>query len=380
MKKVLSIVTGLAISASAFSINIIPGWQLVGTEHDINISTFNNPNIISVWTYDKINKKWKAYFPNKNIDLNNYNIESLDKINAKEGFWINSVANLTLNTNNTGNKDKNISLSRAVGNYPLDTNITLNINNKSCNVDFGDGNNINLQTCKGTIEHTYKYPGVYTITVKQNDEKISSTPVIVNTNDKWVAYVTSLDNYHSDIYDNNDVIKDGEAYIPPKLINIDYYWTCFKYINSEANFSKIKGDNFSLEVRAKDSKKDGGISAYDTTIKVYTDKDKSIGVKMMGDDWGVPWIHMWAGDNNKDNLKELVVDFSDYRIIKFVVKDHKFKVYADDKLLYTLPFSSELGNIVGFLVEFKGSGKLDYLKLFDSKEKLVYSEDFNMTY
>jgi hypothetical protein len=48
MKKVLSVVAGLAISATAFSINIVPGWQLIGTEHDINISTFNNPNIISV--------------------------------------------------------------------------------------------------------------------------------------------------------------------------------------------------------------------------------------------------------------------------------------------------------------------------------------------
>jgi hypothetical protein len=113
MKKILSIVTGLAISASAFSINIIPGWQLVGTEHDINISTFNNPNIISVWTYDKINKKWKAYIPNKNINLSKYGIEPLTKINAKDGFWINALNNLTLNseinqTNNITNEDKNL--------------------------------------------------------------------------------------------------------------------------------------------------------------------------------------------------------------------------------------------------------------------------------
>jgi hypothetical protein len=51
MKKILSIVTGLAISISAFSIDIIPGWQLKGTSEDINISIFNNKNIEALTKY-----------------------------------------------------------------------------------------------------------------------------------------------------------------------------------------------------------------------------------------------------------------------------------------------------------------------------------------
>jgi len=85
---------------------------------------------------------------------------------------------------------------------------------------------------------------------------------------------------------------------------------------------------------------------------------------------------MWAGDDKKDNLNELILDLSYYRVIKFVVKNQEFKIYADNKLLYTLPFTSELGNIVGFKVSFKGSGKLSYFKLFDGNGDLKYNEEF----
>jgi hypothetical protein len=114
MKKILSIIAGLAISATAFSINIVPGWQLIGTEHDINISIFNNKNIKSVWAYDKVNKKWKVYTPNKNINLSKYGIEPLTKLNKYDGFWINASTDFTLNSeinqsNNQIQKDYNYS-------------------------------------------------------------------------------------------------------------------------------------------------------------------------------------------------------------------------------------------------------------------------------
>jgi hypothetical protein len=107
MKKFLSIVAGLAIGASAFSINIISGWNLKGTNKDINISVFNNPNIVSVWTYDTENKKWKAYIPNKNIDLSKYGIEPLTKLNKYDGFWINASNSLSLNLPDNENDEEN---------------------------------------------------------------------------------------------------------------------------------------------------------------------------------------------------------------------------------------------------------------------------------
>ena len=96
MKKFLSLISGLIIIASAYNFNIYPGWQLKGALSDINISKFNNSKIVSVWTYDYQNHRWKAYFPNKGINLNKYGIENLKIIKKGEGFWINASSTIVI--------------------------------------------------------------------------------------------------------------------------------------------------------------------------------------------------------------------------------------------------------------------------------------------
>jgi hypothetical protein len=98
MKKFLSLAAALIIGVNAHTFNLVKGWQLLGTNQDINVSVFNNSNIISVWTYDKNNKKWKAFLPNSSIDLSKYNIDNLEKINKDEGFWVNAKSNIEFST------------------------------------------------------------------------------------------------------------------------------------------------------------------------------------------------------------------------------------------------------------------------------------------
>jgi hypothetical protein len=97
MKKLIFLIMFI-INIFAHTINIKAGWQLLGTENELNVTIFKNSNIKSVWSYDSKNKRWKAYIPNINIDLNKLNIENLTKIDKYEGFWLNSLSNFTLNT------------------------------------------------------------------------------------------------------------------------------------------------------------------------------------------------------------------------------------------------------------------------------------------
>ena len=97
MKKFLSIIAGLAISAGAYTFNIQQGWQLEGAVSDMNLSQFKNANVVSVWTYDYKNQKWMAYFPTKIIDLSKYGIENLTGIKKGEGFWVNAAGNFSIN-------------------------------------------------------------------------------------------------------------------------------------------------------------------------------------------------------------------------------------------------------------------------------------------
>jgi len=93
MKKIFLIIIG--IFAYAYVLNVNKGWQLKGALSDINIQDLNSSNINSVWSYDEITKKWRAYFPNKEINFSNF-INKLDTIKQGEGFWVNAYNNTNI--------------------------------------------------------------------------------------------------------------------------------------------------------------------------------------------------------------------------------------------------------------------------------------------
>ena len=135
-------------------------------------------------------------------------------------------------------------------------------------------------------------------------------------------------------------------------------------------------NNFILTAKLKNSEDDGGLSAYDASLRIYTDDGESIGASLMGESWAQEYTHIWAGNSHADDLSELILDLNNYKTIKYVLKDNKFTLYSDGKKLYTLPFSDTFGKIVGISVSFKGSGTLDNVNIYNENNESVYNNDF----
>ena len=69
--------------------NLSTGWHLLGTSTNIdNLSIFDNVDIVWKWNENS----WEAYSSNNMINTmikNNSKIDTLEKIEADKGFWIN---------------------------------------------------------------------------------------------------------------------------------------------------------------------------------------------------------------------------------------------------------------------------------------------------
>ena len=182
MKRLLSLIAALAVSAGAYNYNIQQGWQLEGAVTDMNLSTFKNNNVVSVWTYDYQNQKWRAYFPTKIINLSKYGIEPLKQIKKGEGFWISAIGNFNINigdekANMQGyqNSDNNSTSTKKpfitvwdVNSNSNKKNITIPINSNYTSdydytVNWGDGS-ISKNVDK-SITHTYAKDGNYTVKI-----------------------------------------------------------------------------------------------------------------------------------------------------------------------------------------------------------------------
>jgi hypothetical protein len=74
-KRIIFLISIFLINLEAYVLHLRPGWQLEGALSDINISDFNNANIVAVWAWDKDWGKWKVYLPNVNINLTDYGMK-----------------------------------------------------------------------------------------------------------------------------------------------------------------------------------------------------------------------------------------------------------------------------------------------------------------
>jgi len=158
MKKLLSFIAVMAINASAYTLNIQPGWQLKGALSDINASQLNNSNIRSVWTYDSNTQKWRAYLPNNSsLNLSKYGIENLQKIEEGEGFWVNAKSNVSVNipsemNNNNGSQGQGqISLTNFLNNLNF-TPLSTTFNNFSNKLVLNDDGSIIFFNNDGTYK------------------------------------------------------------------------------------------------------------------------------------------------------------------------------------------------------------------------------------
>lgn len=172
-----------------------------------------------------------------------------------------------------------------------------------------------------------------------------------------------------------DIIQDSRLYISPTLTNEGLYWTTFRYIRPMV-LSDVDGDAFTLEARIKNQSNEGEISCYDPYMGIIGENGKVTSAGIMSPGF-THYANVGAADTHLsgtggDNLTQLGRDFSDWKTIKIQTIDSTLKVYYEDDQIYSLDYSGSVGKIHGLQLSFKGSGSIDWVRLFDEDDSLKY--------
>jgi len=263
---------------------------------------------------------------------------------------------------------------------------TYNYDGTNCSLDFRDGTRISLDSCTGKITHSFKKEWVYEVELKSDNEIIDTVSVtIANSDNNWIGFVGSLNSYMENNEKTDNIIKNGRLYLAPSLSNESYYWTNYRYIKPSI-LSSVSGDNFVLEARIKNPSSEGGISCYDPSFRVIGKNGKQAWVTFMSADCtyyssiGAVDSYDSGGASSSVPTSDLSIlgqDFSDWKTIKLEVKNQKVSAYYESKKLYTKTYTGSVDKIYGIVQTFKGSGSMDWVKLYNGDGKLIYSEDFN---
>ena len=90
---------------------------------------------------------------------------------------------------------------------------------------------------------------------------------------------------------------------------------------------------------------------------------------------GVKIGEVYASGRDND-LSGFGTDINDWQEVLLHVENKAGKVYLNGEQIYEATFEQDFGKIVGVDYRFSGLGEVDYLKLSDSEDAVVYEEDF----
>ena len=196
----------------------------------------------------------------------------------------------------------------------------------------------------------------------------------------WSGYVSYFDAQNVYRREANlsacQYVKNGILRIDPtsttQSISRNAYWTNFEFKSPIC-----LTDNFTYELKFKNNSTLNGIAAYDAIIDLITPAGGT-GCTLMGEPSAQQWTSIGvAGQILASNQPYLVLNYTDWAIVKLKFQNKVVSYYYNDKLFFSAPYTGNVCNLEGFYFRFKGSGAVDWVKVVNDDDKsVVYYEDF----
>ena len=225
----------------------------------------------------------------------------------------------------------------------------------------------------------YYYPGYHTAKLFAGKTQIAEQRVHIKTNG-WEGLIYSGSTEVMPTY-FKDTIADGLLYLPlknlPKTVLSDRQKDYFIRYYNIRNFDGLSGDNFKLTSKIKNDIEHGGLTCQNVTFYLYCESGMIIiPFSMPG---CVGNLNLVAGDNflpgQNNDLSALGINLSNWQNITISSNQKTIRIKTSSKQI-SVPYQKQIGLIKGLMIEFKGTGMVDYLVLEGSTGIKKYTWNF----
>lgn len=226
----------------------------------------------------------------------------------------------------------------------------------------------------------YYYPGVHKAKLIANDSIIKQTEVQVFT-DNWLAM--ARDGYMDAIpvyIRNRRLGQNGELHVTKEDLEVNgadlnqETLVSYYYVN---DFVDVNSSDFTFKTRVRcDSILN--ITCPHITIAILGEDDMNFVPLTTKGCVGYVNVHMGDAMKNGRNadLSSFGVDIYQWQDIEVHVENRAASIYLNGELILELPFNKDIGKIVGFNINFTGSGAIDYISLRNKDQLTVYETGF----
>jgi hypothetical protein len=228
----------------------------------------------------------------------------------------------------------------------------------------------------------YLKPGWFRAFLLNKKKVIGQTLFFIET-PGWYATGTSY-NYRNDGHtwplSKKAVASDGKLYTPLSLLpdsvknRYGYYFLCYFNVR---NFD-VSGDNVAFETRFRNKTQEANSHCNDMWFRLIGMN----GVSQMHflTTGCTGYVDMAFGDKKLSGSKEVLTQFGlnmhTWKKARLEINKKNVRIYLDGTLILKTQYSKSVGQIVGIEVTSRINGETDYVKLYNSANKLIYEDDF----
>jgi len=238
-----------------------------------------------------------------------------------------------------------------------------------------------IQKNDKNLTSLYYYPGYHRAKLIANDSIIKDTLVKIFT-ENWLSLARFDYRDESPIYiKDKSVVSNGLLHVSREQLeqnNVEINEKTMVSYFLVNDFNNISSSNFSFETKVKcDSLIN--TNCPHISICVYGEEDMMF-ISLMAkgcEEIAVIKVGkvMKRGKNN--DLSAFGVDLYSWQKFELRVENNQLYIYINDTPCFELPINRSIGDIVGFNLNFSGTGSIDYVTLRDQAEKTVYKNDFD---
>jgi len=238
---------------------------------------------------------------------------------------------------------------------------------------------------KENEHHTsvYYYPGFHKAKLLV-DNKIIKEHHIHITTDGWLGIARySLADPVPFYLPTESIMENGRMYVSPETLeenkvglSKNSYYVSFYNVRDYGN---IEGDNFTLETQVKNDLKEGGLTCQHCRIIIMCENGRmyfSLANSGCISDISLRIMGIVVGGREND-LSSFGCDLSEWNDVRFEVEEKIVKITLNDKLIYQLAYEKPAGRIIGLHYLFFGCGAVNFVKLSDNSNKIVYENQFD---
>ncbi len=203
----------------------------------------------------------------------------------------------------------------------------------------------------------------------------------------WVATVFQfMDNDQNRSWqgiDSAKVWQKGRLHIPPQIIDQkDYPEPQTKFTYFPLKELPIDGDHCTILYRIRNSTEDGGLRGKTVSFGINNGRNEKneFGIISCKNSY---WNRIICGKSVfnansflNSTVNKIIWDFEEWRTVKIEINQPNLKIWFEDKLVWESIYEDKIGVFESMEFAFGGSGTVDFVRIWNEKEELVYEENF----